>query len=345
MGTTNEHDSGNGGDPSPGQQAVRREARLPESAAGQRLDQALATLFPEFSRTRLTGWLREGAVTVDGAPAPPRRPVRGGEQVVLEVELEPQVAMRPQSIALDIRHEDQDLLVLAKPAGLVVHPGAGNPDGTLQNALLHHDPRLAALPRAGIVHRLDKDTSGLMVVARSLAAHTALVAMLSRHAVQRQYEAVVQGPMIAGGTVEAPLGRHRVDRLRQAVVTAETGRHAVTHYRVRERFRAHTLVQCNLETGRTHQIRVHLAHAGHALVGDPLYGGGLKLPAAAGSELVEVLRGFRRQALHAERLAFEHPVSGEPMAFEAARPADMQRLVEALRADGRHWGARGAAEP
>jgi 23S rRNA pseudouridine1911/1915/1917 synthase len=272
-------------------------------------------------------------VTLDGALAAPRHLLRGGEKVQLEAELEAEVTSAPEAIALDIVYEDPHLLVINKPVGLVVHPGAGNPAGTVLNALLHHDPKLAELPRGGIVHRLDKDTSGLMVVAKTLATHTALVEMLSKHEVARQYEAIVLGTIIAGGTVDAPIGRHLGDRLRQAVRDEEDGKHAVTHYRLRERFRAHTLIQCNLETGRTHQIRVHLSHIGHPLVGDPLYGGGLKLPKRATPELIAALRGFRRQALHAERLAFEHPVTGESMNFEAPRPADMDALIAALRDD------------
>lgn len=312
---------------------VKHHAEVPEDAAGRRFDQTVAQMFPQYSRSRLADWIKRGAVRLDGATAAPRQLVRGGEQVSIEAELEAETAAQPEAMDLDIRHQDADLLVLVKPAGLVVHPGAGNADGTLLNALLHHDPMLAELPRAGIVHRLDKDTSGLMVVARSLAAHTALVAMLSRHEVQRQYEAVVKGSLIAGDTVDEPLGRHANDRLRQAVRDKERGKHAVTHYRVRERYRAHTLVQCNLETGRTHQIRVHMAHIGHALVGDPLYGGGLKLPRGASAPLIEILRGFRRQALHAERLAFTHPVTGDELSFEAERPADMQALIAVLQAD------------
>ncbi|HUB90860.1 MAG TPA: 23S rRNA pseudouridine(1911/1915/1917) synthase RluD [Dyella sp.] len=312
---------------------IRHEAVVPLSAAGRRFDQALAEMFPDYSRSRLTAWIKAGAVTLDGAPAVPRQLLKGGEQVRLEAELETEVSSAPEAIDLDIVHEDEHLLVLNKPAGLVVHPGAGNPAGTLLNALLHHDPALAMLPRAGIVHRLDKDTSGLMVVARTLAAHTALVDMLSRHDVERQYEAIVLGPLIAGGTVDAPIGRHHSDRLRQAVRDEEDGKHAITHYRLRERFRAHTLIQCNLETGRTHQIRVHMAHIGHPLVGDPLYGGGLKLPKRATPELVAGLRGFRRQALHAERLSFEHPVTGEALSFEAPRPEDVDVLIAALRSD------------
>ncbi|HEY1588221.1 MAG TPA: 23S rRNA pseudouridine(1911/1915/1917) synthase RluD [Rhodanobacter sp.] len=312
---------------------IRHEATVPLDAAGSRFDQALAGMFPDYSRSRLAGWIKSGAVTLDGAEAPPRQLLRGGELVRLQVELEVEVSSAPEAIALAIVHEDEHLLVLDKPAGLVVHPGAGNPAGTLLNALLHHDPKLAELPRAGIVHRLDKDTSGLMVVAKSLPAMTALVDMLSRHDVERQYEAVVLGTMVAGGTVDEPIGRSMGDRLRQAVRDEEDGKRAVTHYRLRERFRAHSLLQCQLETGRTHQIRVHMAHVHHPLIGDPLYGGGLKLPKGATPELIAALRGFRRQALHAERLSFEHPVSGELLSFNAERPADQLALIEALRSD------------
>ena len=312
---------------------IRHEAEVPLAAAGRRFDQALAEMFPDYSRSRLSGWIKSGAVTLDGAQAPPRQLLRGGEQVLLQVELETEVTSAPEDIALDIVHEDEHLLVLNKPAGLVVHPGAGNPAGTLMNALLHHDPKLAELPRAGIVHRLDKDTSGLMVVAKTLPTCTALVDLLSRHEVERQYEAVVLGTMVAGGTVDEPIGRSMGDRLRQAVRDEEDGKRAVTHYRLRERFRAHSLLQCQLETGRTHQIRVHLAHVGHPLIGDPLYGGGLKLPKGASQELIATLRGFRRQALHAEKLSFLHPATGEALSFSAERPADQLALIEALRAD------------
>jgi len=317
---------------------IRHEAVVPLAAAGRRFDQALAEMFPDYSRSRLAGWIKAGAVTLDGAKAPPRQLLKGGETVRLEAELEVEVSSAPEAIALDIVHEDEHLLVLNKPAGLVVHPGAGNPTGTVLNALLHHDPALAELPRGGIVHRLDKDTSGLMVVAKTLATHTALVEMLSHHDVERQYEAVVLGTLVAGGTVDAPIGRHLGDRLRQAVRDEEDGKRAVTHYRVRERFRAHTLIQCNLETGRTHQIRVHMAHIHHALVGDPLYGSGLRLPKGATEQLVAALRGFRRQALHAERLAFEHPATGEALAFEAPRPEDLAGLIGILRRDTQERG-------
>jgi 23S rRNA pseudouridine1911/1915/1917 synthase len=288
-------------------------------------------LFPEFSRSRLAEWIKGGQARLDGRTVRPRDPVRGGEAVALEVVLAPQTTDAAEDIALDILYEDDAVFVIDKPAGLVVHPGAGNPAGTLVNALLHRDPALAALPRAGIVHRLDKDTSGVMVVARTLPAHTALVAQLSARDVHRQYLAVVVGALVAGGTADAAIDRHPRDRLRMAV--REDGREAVTHFRLRERFRAHTALECRLETGRTHQIRVHMAHLKHPIVGDPLYGGPLKLPRGATPELVEALRGFRRQALHAEVLEFVHPLTGAPVRCAAPVPADMRDLLQALRED------------
>ncbi|MFT3793078.1 MAG: 23S rRNA pseudouridine(1911/1915/1917) synthase RluD [Rudaea sp.] len=306
---------------------------IPDSAAGLRLDQAVARMFPDYSRSRLAEWIRAGDLLLDGARALPRQTVDGGEIVSLRARQEQEVPMKPEEIALDVRYEDADLLVINKPAGLVVHPGAGQSAGTLQNALLHFDARLAEIPRAGIVHRLDKDTSGVMVVARSLRARTKLVGALQERDVHRQYVAVVLGPMIAGGSVDAPIGRHPRDRLKQAVVDEPAGRPALTHYRVRERFRAHTLIECRLETGRTHQIRVHMAHAKHPLVGDAQYGGGLKLPKGATDELIETLRGFKRQALHAEKLEFAHPVSGELVSVSVEAPEDFAALVRALRDD------------
>ena len=308
-----------------------RELTLPIECAGLRFDQALAEALPEFSRSRLAAWIKAGDALIEGRTAKPKEPVNGGERVRLTVRLETVEHAAPQDIALDLLYQDADLLVVNKPAGLVVHPGAGNPAGTLVNALLHFDERLNALPRAGIIHRLDKETSGALVIARTPQAHASLVEQLAAREVHRQYECVVYGVLVAGGTVDAPLDRHPVDRLRRAVV--EDGKPAVTHYRVRQRFRAHTHLQVNLETGRTHQIRVHMAHIRHPLMGDPLYGGGLKLPKGASPEFIEALRAFKRQALHAERIAFAHPRSGETIDVEAPRPADLQALLDALAAD------------
>jgi 23S rRNA pseudouridine1911/1915/1917 synthase len=309
------------------------EASIPLAAAGRRFDQVLAELFPDFSRSRLTEWIKAGDALLGGRVVKPKEAVRGGEAVALSVKMEIETDAQAEDIPLEILFQDEDVLVVNKPAGLVVHPGAGNPRGTMVNALLHFDARLAELPRAGIVHRLDKDTSGLMVVARTLRAHTSLVEQLSGREVHRQYLAVVQGTMVAGTTINAPIGRHPTDRVRMAVVKEGGGRDAITHYRVREKFRAHTLVECRLETGRTHQIRVHMAHVRHQIVGDPLYGGAFRLPKAATEELAARLHGFRRQALHAEKLTFRHPASGEPVTCEAPLPADMQGLLHDLRAD------------
>ena len=308
-----------------------RELTLPIECAGLRFDQALAEALPEFSRSRLAAWIKAGDALIEGRTGKPKEPINGGERVRLTVRMETVEHAAPQDIALDLLYQDADLLVVNKPAGLVVHPGAGNPAGTLVNALLHFDERLNALPRAGIIHRLDKETSGALVIARTPQAHASLVEQLAAREVHRQYECVVYGVLVAGGTVDAPLDRHPVDRLRRAVV--EDGKPAVTHYRVRQRFRAHTHLQVNLETGRTHQIRVHMAHIRHPLMGDPLYGGGLKLPKGASPEFIEALRAFKRQALHAERIAFAHPRSGETIDVEAPRPADLQALLDALAAD------------
>ena len=304
---------------------------IPAELAGQRLDQALARLFPEYSRSRLKTWLLAGTLRVDGGSPRPRDPVRGGESVLLLGEPEAVIAAAPEAMELDVVFEDEALLVVDKPAGLVVHPGAGNPRGTLMNGLLHHAPELEALPRAGIIHRLDKDTSGLLLIAKSLPAHTALVRLLADRAISRWYLAVCIGVLTGGGTIDAPIGRHAADRKRMTV--REDGKSAVTHYTVLERFRAHTYIQVRLETGRTHQIRVHFAHRHHPLAGDPVYGGRPVLPAGADERLVAALRGFRRQALHAGRLDFQHPTSGEMLRFEAPLPDDFERLLAALRED------------
>jgi 23S rRNA pseudouridine1911/1915/1917 synthase len=312
-------------------QTVEHRVVVPDDLAGQRLDQALAALFPDFSRSRLQGWIRAGQVRVDGRELRPRDKVGGGEQIVLEAVMEDETDAAAEPIQLSVLHEDGEIMVLDKPAGLVVHPGAGNPAGTLVNALLHHRPDLRVLPRAGIVHRLDKDTTGVMVVACTPGAHASLVRQLEERTVRREYEAVCVGVMTGGGTVDAPIGRHPVDRVRMAI--REGGREAVTHYRVIARFRGHTHVLCRLETGRTHQIRVHLASIRSGIVGDPVYGGRLALPRGASPELIAALRGFRRQALHAARLELLHPATGELVRFEAPLPADLQALLAVLRAD------------
>ena len=307
---------------------------VPDEFAGQRLDQALARLFPEYSRSRLKSWLLDGDLVVDGSSPRPRDPVVGGETVTLRVQPEVAVAAEPEPMQLDVVHEDNALLVINKPAGLVVHPGAGNQRGTLLNGLLHHAPELESLPRAGIVHRLDKDTSGLLLVAKTLPSHTALTRRLADREISRHYLAVCAGVLTGGGKIDEPIGRHRTDRTRMCV--RDDGRPAVTHYTVIERFGAHTYINVRLETGRTHQIRVHFAHRRHPLLGDPVYGGRLALPKGASERLAATLRRFRRQALHAAKLGFEHPDTGEPISLEAPLPADFAGLLDALRepADG-----------
>jgi 23S rRNA pseudouridine1911/1915/1917 synthase len=313
------------------EERTQHTARIPDELAGQRLDQALARMFPDYSRSRLKAWLLGGSVLIDGGTRRPRDPVQGGETVVLTITADVAVRAEPEPMALDAVFEDTDLLVINKPAGLVVHPGAGNVSGTLMNGLLAHAPQLETLPRAGIVHRLDKDTSGLLLVAKSLPAHTALVRELAERAISRQYLAICTGVLTGGGKIDAAIDRHPVDRTRMAV--RDTGRPAVTHYTVIERFRAHTFVKVVLETGRTHQIRVHFAHRRHPLVGDPVYGGRLAMPAGASEGLRDALRAFRRQALHAVRLELKHPVTGEDLSFEAPPPGDFQELLESLRED------------
>ena len=306
---------------------------IPDELAGLRLDQALARMFPEYSRSRLKEWLLSGAITVDGGARRPRDAVAGGESIEMQVQAETLVRDKPEPISLNIVFEDEQLLVINKPAGLVVHPGAGNPTGTLMNGLLHHAPELEEVPRAGIIHRIDKDTSGLLLVAKTLQAHTVLVRRLAERDISRQYLAVCRGVLTGGGTISEPLGRHPVDRKRISV--QQKGKPAITHYTVIERFRAFTYVDVKLETGRTHQIRVHFAHRRHALVGDPVYGGRLALPSGASQELVETLRRFKRQALHAARLRLAHPVHEETVEFSVPPPADFQHLLDVLREDAR----------
>jgi 23S rRNA pseudouridine1911/1915/1917 synthase len=311
---------------------IHLRGRVPEELSGQRLDAALARMYPAYSRSRIQQWMQAGWVAVDGETPRPRDTALGGARVEIRARVEVASEDRPQAIPLDVVYEDDSLLVINKPPGLVVHPAAGNREGTLVNALLHHAPDLAALPRAGIVHRLDKETSGLLVVARTLEAHTDLVRQLQARSVGREYLALVHGLVVAGGTVDAPIGRHPVDRKRMAVVRG--GKPAVTHYRVEERFAAHTLLRVRLETGRTHQIRVHMAHIRHPIVGDPVYGGRLKLAAGLSDAARDALKAFRRQALHAARLELVHPKTGETVAWEAPLPADLETLIQRLKDEG-----------
>ncbi len=312
-------------------QHILERLRIPEELAGRRFDQAAATVLDGFSRSRLKIWIESGQLTLDGRQVEPSTKVHGGEEIVLDAQIEPIVPVAPEPIPLAVIHEDAAVFVIDKPVGLVVHPGAGNRSGTLQNALLSLDPALAGVPRAGIVHRLDKDTSGLLVVARTLSAHAALAAQLERREVHRIYLGVCQSVLTGGGEVDAPIGRHPKDRLKMAVI--DNGRHALTRYRLLERFRAHTYLRLQLETGRTHQIRVHLAHLRAPLVGDPVYGGRPRLPRSPSPELRQRLQSFRRQALHASRLQFRHPETGRDACYESPLAEDMEALLADLRSD------------
>jgi 23S rRNA pseudouridine1911/1915/1917 synthase len=304
---------------------------LPASAAGLRLDQALAVALPQYSRARLQRWIREGAVRLAGRSARARDRVVGGEQIVVEAQFAADTSVGAEVLPLDIVYQDRELLVLNKPAGLVVHPGAGNREHTLQNALLAHDPALARVPRAGLVHRLDKETSGLLLVARTPETHTRLVEQLAAREIGREYLALVVGQPTGGARIDEPIGRHRALRTRMTV--RADGREAITNFRIEERFRVHTLLRVKLETGRTHQIRVHLAHVGLPVVGDPAYGGRRRQVAGEAAQLNTLLHDFQRQALHAQRLTLTHPGSGRELSFEAPLPADFEALLAALRDD------------
>lgn len=310
---------------------IDRHNTIEPEQAGRRLDAVLAELWPDFSRSRIAAWVRDGSVRVDGAAVKPGRRLLGGEAVALVAELTAHAELEPQAIELEVLVDDPELLVINKPPGLVVHPGSGNPDGTLVNALLHFDPSLAPLPRAGLIHRLDKDTSGCLLVARTTASHRHLVAAMKRREIKRRYRALVWGEIIAGGRIDEPLGRHGTDRRRQIV--RSDGRRAVTHYRVAERLRGATLVDVELETGRTHQIRVHLSHIQYPIIGDPVYG---RRGAPAGLTEAQRLawQRFPRQALHAWQLGLAHPLSGEPIEAVSPIPDDMSELIDLLASDG-----------
>lgn len=310
---------------------INQALHIPEEHAGARLDQTLAKLIPAFSRTQIQEWLDQGAILVNGDSAKGKLRVKGGELIEINASPKPMPAWEAQPIPLDIIFEDDELIVLNKPVGLVVHPGSGNASRTMLNALLHHCPALQSLPRAGIVHRLDKETSGLLVVAKTANAFKSLTHQLKKRTIEREYQAIVYGHLISGGTVDAPIERHHIQRKKMAVT--ETGKEAITHYRVVEKYRAHTRLKLKLETGRTHQIRVHMAHIRHPIVGDPTYGGRVQLAKATTPELTQALRQFKHQALHAFALGLNHPASGEFVRWEIDLPADMKALIATMKDD------------
>ncbi|MBA2656191.1 MAG: 23S rRNA pseudouridine(1911/1915/1917) synthase RluD [Tatlockia sp.] len=313
-------------------QPIQKQAIIPRECHGQRLDVVLAQLFPDFSRSQLSSWLKEGAIKLNNRLSKPKEKVFGGEQIDMEIDFEKLEGHKdsylPEAIPLTLAFEDEHLLVINKPAKLVVHPGAGNREHTLVNALLYHDPDLQHLPRAGIIHRLDKDTTGLLVCAKTIKAHTNLTRQMQAREIQRNYLALVQGHLISGGKIETFYGRHPRSRLKMAVCTH--GREAITHYSLRKQYQEFTLLDVQLLTGRTHQIRVHMAHINHAVVGDQLYGGRMRFPSQATEELRDLFRHFDRQALHAAKLAFKHPETDELLSFEAPLPEDFNTLLTAL---------------
>ncbi len=307
---------------------TRLAAQVPFEMAGMRLDQVLAEVFSDYSRSKLQTWVKAGRVQVNGSVLKPKEKLLGGETIMLDAAAEVVVNAEPESIPLDIIFEDESLLIVNKPVGLVVHPAVGNWHGTLLNALLNHEPNLETLPRAGIVHRIDKETSGLLMIAKTLQAHNSLTEQLQERDITREYLAITRGRMTAGGTIDEPIGRHPTDRKRYTV--RENGKPAVTHYRVAKRFARHTLVQVKLETGRTHQIRVHMAHIRFPLLGDQVYGGRFQMPPDCSERLEKELRNFKRQALHAAKLGLQHPVTDEYMEWEQPLPEDMTQLLDAL---------------
>jgi len=303
---------------------------IPDDHAGLRLDKSLATLFPQYSRAKIQSWINSQQVSVNGSYQTPRYSVSGGEQVILVPAHEDQnIQYQAENIPINIVFEDEHLIIINKPAGLVVHPGAGNHQGTLMNALLYHNSEQSRLPRAGIVHRLDKNTSGIMVVAKSQLAHTGLTNLLQERQIERRYYAVVRGQLISGGTIDEPIGRHPHDRTKMAI--NERGKSACTHYKIIEKFKRHTWVEAKLDTGRTHQIRVHFSSKNYPLVGDSVYAPRVQRVANVPDELNECLCQFPRQALHAFLLAFEHPVTKESMSWQIEMPEDMQSLLHNLK--------------
>ena len=301
---------------------------MPARLKGARLDSALSEMLPDYSRSKITNWIKSGDALINKKTFKPNDKVNGDETVHLILSQTDNTRWFPEEIDLNIVFEDEDIIVINKPFGLVTHPGAGNWSGTLANALLHYDKNLSKLDRAGIVHRLDKNTSGLMVVAKNTRSQTFLVEQMQNHLVEREYSAIVYGHMISGGTVKENIGRDSKDRLKQAI--SKSGKEAITHYRVINRFKSHTYVKVILETGRTHQIRIHLSHIGHPLIGDPTYGGRVRFPKKACQELKEVLNIFGRQALHSKKLSLIHPVSGESMTWKTDLPDDMKELLNIL---------------
>ena len=310
---------------------IKINLQVPDEYHGQRIDAVLAQLVPDYSRSQISNWIKTGAVLVNHKTCKPKDKAQAGDEIAICVVFsvtDPNSSIQAENIPLNIVYEDQELIVINKPAGLVVHPGAGNPKHTLVNALIHHVPDLAQLPRAGIIHRLDKATTGLLIIAKTLAAHTALIRQMQAREIQRNYLTLVQGTIIAGGTINTAFARHPRNRLKMAV--AREGRQAITHYRVNKRFPDFTLLDVRLMTGRTHQIRVHLQHIHHPVVGDPLYSGRMKFPTNASESLRYLLQNFKRQALHAASLQFIHPKSAKELTFTAPMPDDFQELINAL---------------
>ena len=301
---------------------------IPERMTGDRLDVALSEMLPDYSRSKITAWIKSGDALINNKAFKPKDKVNGSQVVMLSLNKKQNNDWSAENIALNIVFEDEDIIIINKPFGLVTHPGAGNWNGTLANALLYYDPELSKLDRAGIVHRLDKNTSGLMVIARNEKSQKYLVEQLQSHSVVREYSAIVYGHMISGGSVNDPIGRDPKDRIKQAV--SSNGKDATTHYRVIDRFKSHTHVKAILETGRTHQIRVHLSHIGYPLLGDSMYGGRVRFPKKASEILKESLLGFKRQALHSKKLTLNHPSTGELMSWKAPLPDDMLELLDIL---------------